>query len=71
MDDTRRGDNNFVSLDDEEIYRLALQEFTKMTIADPSFFTKTPEEQRQIALDFIKAYKAGTAGTVSFRQGKG
>ena len=42
-----------------ESYTSALREFTQMTIADPTFFNKTPEEQRDMAMQMIQKHKKG------------
>lgn len=44
-----------------ESYASALREFTQMTIADPSFFNKTPEEQMQTAMKMIQKHKEGVS----------
>lgn len=40
-------------------YTSALREFTQMTIADPGFFNKSPEEQVETAMKMIKKHKEG------------
>ncbi|WCK57041.1 hypothetical protein PP175_28030 (plasmid) [Aneurinibacillus sp. Ricciae_BoGa-3] len=44
---------------EEKNYLTALRTFTQMTIDNPSFFSKTPEEQQQIAYSVLKANKEG------------
>ncbi|PLS19592.1 hypothetical protein CVD28_04020 [Bacillus sp. M6-12] len=40
-----------------ESYLSALRDFTKMTIDNPSFFEKSSEEQREIAMATIQEHK--------------
>lgn len=42
-----------------ESYTSALREFTQMTIANPTFFNKTPEEQKDMAMQMIQKHKEG------------
>lgn len=42
-----------------EMYVSALHEFTQMTIHNPSFFNKTPEEQKAMAMATIQKHKEG------------
>jgi GTP cyclohydrolase III len=40
-----------------ESYLSAIREFTQMTIKNPSFFNKTPEEQKEMAMATIQEHK--------------
>lgn len=52
--------NKLIPSKQREEYITALREFTQMTIKNPSFFMKTPEEQKQIAMSYIQSNKEGS-----------
>lgn len=47
----------YIPSEEKEAYISAVRDFTKMTIQDPSFFEKTPEEQVSIARAILKVKK--------------
>jgi hypothetical protein len=48
----------FLSQNKEE-YLSAIKEFTQMTIENPDFFQKSPEEQKEIAFSYLIKHKKG------------
>jgi hypothetical protein len=42
-----------------EKYLSAIKEFTQMTIENPEFFQKSPEEQKEIAFSYLIKHKEG------------
>lgn len=56
---SRKKLNQVVPADNRDSYLSAIREFTKMTITDPTFFDKTPEEQKELASEVIARHKQG------------